>query len=163
MRDSILSRFDFSEERIDELREQLEQKREKLEQKGQQARSRTEEVLEDVQTRSNMIAGRLRDSSLSTGYEVGANTLSRAAQLLDDVPGVAKGAEGLRERARDLEEAGKAVERPPIDDYDELNVQQVNDALEELTPWQLEKVRRYEQANKDRVTILREVDRLLDA
>ena len=156
MRNTILS-----DERIDELREQFRQKRDELQQKGKQARDRTEEVVQDLQTRSTILAGQLRDGSLSTGYEVGANTLSRAAELLEDA-GVSKRADSLRERAQNLQEAGDAVERPPIDDYDELNVHQVNDALDGLSPWELEKVRRYETANKDRVTVLREVKRLLD-
>ncbi len=154
MRKSILSQFDLTNGRLEQWREQLEQK-------GKEARDRTEKAVHDLQTRSSILAGQLRDNSLSTGYEVGANTLSRAAELLEDVPGGAKGADGLRRRARDLQQAGEAVERPPIDDYDELNVHQVNDSLEGLSPWQLEKVRRYEKANKDRVTVLREVDRLL--
>lgn len=156
MRRSILSQIDLSDERLTKLQQQVEEK-------SKEARERTEEVVEDLQNRSSKIAGRLRDNSLTTGFEFGANTLSRAAEILDDVPGMQQRADGLRDRAADLEEAGRNVEKPPIDNYDELNVDEVNARLDGLSAYNLEKVRRYEQQNKDRVTVLREVDRLLDS
>lgn len=154
MKRSIFSQLELSDERLTQLQDQLEQK-------SKQARNRTEEVVEDLQHRSTKVAGRLRDTSVTTGCELGANTLSKAAELLDEVPGMKKSADGLRQQAECLEETGKAVERPPIDDYNELNVSEVNDQLDDLSVYQLEKVRRYEADNKDRVTILREIDRLL--
>ena len=102
-----------------------------------------------------------RDASLSAIYGLGASTLTRAAELSDRVPLVQGSSEGLRQKAEALQDAGKAVQRPPIDEYDQLNVQQVNDALEGLSEYELEKVRRYEESNKNRVTVLREVERLL--
>ncbi len=102
-----------------------------------------------------------RDASLSAIYGLGASTLTTAADLSERVPLVQGSSEGLRQKAEALQDAGKAVQRPPINEYDELNVQQVNQALEGLSEYELEKVRRYEESNKNRVTVLREVERLL--
>lgn len=110
----------------------------------------------------------LRDASLTRLYEAGATTLSSAADWLDKtplakkVPFAKESAGQLRETAKAAEQAGKAVNLPPIADYDELNVKQVNEALEGLTAYELEKVRAYETAHKNRVTVLREVERRLD-
>lgn len=132
MAQSLLSRLNLSKERISELQNGLFLK-------GEGA----------------------RDASLSAIYGLGASTLTRAAELSDRVPLVQGSSEGLRQKAEALQDAGKAVQRPPIDEYDQLNVQQVNDALEGLSEYELEKVRRYEESNKNRVTVLREVERLL--
>lgn len=50
---------------------------------------------------------------------------------------------------------------PPLEGYDELNVRKVADLLETLDPEQLKRVREYEAATKNRVTVLRAVDKLL--
>lgn len=146
MAQSILSRFNLhiSKQRIQDVQEDLSEKRQKLEQQ------------------STKVTGRLRDASLTTIYGLGATTLSRAAELSDKVPVVRSGATGLRQKAENLQQAGDAVQRPPIADYDELNVKQVAEALEGLSVYDLEKVKRYEKANKDRVTVMREVDRLVN-
>lgn len=49
----------------------------------------------------------------------------------------------------------------PIENYDELNVREVTASLAGLTNDELETVRAYEAANKNRVTVLREIDTLL--
>ena len=154
MSQSLLSKFDLSEERLAQLQEEVRKK-------GQQAREQSQQLWRSVEVRSADVSGRLRDDSLTTVYEAGANALSKAADWLDQVPLVRDGAEGLRQRSADLEEARQSIEQPPVDDYDEMNVREVDEALDGLTVCQLQKVRRYEEANKDRVTVLRSIDRRL--
>ncbi len=146
MAQSILSNLNInlSKQRLEEVQQSLADKREQLKQQ------------------STKVTGRLRDASLTTIYGLGATTLSRAAEVSTKVPVVRSGAEGLREKSAQLQQAGDAVQRPPIANYDELNVKQVGEALEGLSVYDLEKVKRYEKANKDRVTVLRQVDRLVD-
>ena len=140
---TILSKLNLSKERIEELQQGLVTKREELEK------------------RSTKTAGRLKDASLTTIYEFGANTLGRAAELSEGVPVVGGRADGLRKQAESLKEASAKVQRPPIEGYDDLNVQEVSQALEGLNAYELEKVRRYEEANKDRVTVIRAIDSLI--
>ena len=51
------------------------------------------------------------------------------------------------------------VTRLPIADYDGLNVRKISDAVRALDLVELERVARYERANKDRVTVARAIDR----
>ena len=143
MTDSLLSRIDLNKKRLEELQDDLVAKGEEVRQKGERW------------------SQELRDKSLVRFYDAGSTTLTSAADLLEKVPFGKEGAERLRESAKAANEASAAVERPPIDNYDELNVGQVQDALEGLSAYELEKVRTYEKANKDRVTVLREVEQLL--
>ncbi|MFU8805935.1 MAG: hypothetical protein ACNA8W_19135 [Bradymonadaceae bacterium] len=139
----LLSRWNVSRERLTELQNNLVHKGQELENK------------------STVVTGRWRDASLTTIYELGATTLSTAAQWTDKVPGLRTGAKSLRERAEALHVAGASVQQPPIANYDELNVRQIGEALEGLSAYELDKVRRYEEAHKNRVTILRGVERRL--
>src|SRR5215207_3122137 len=49
----------------------------------------------------------------------------------------------------------------PIEDYDSLNVKQISERLEELSDEEVEQLRRYEAANKNRSTLLRRLDERL--
>ena len=49
----------------------------------------------------------------------------------------------------------------PISAYDQLTVPQINNRLPELSKAQLEQVRDYETANRNRVGVLRAVERKL--
>ncbi len=53
------------------------------------------------------------------------------------------------------------AEEPPWPGYDALNVQQVIERLPALEPHDLRSLRAYELAHKNRITVLREIDRLL--
>ncbi len=140
MAQSPLSRLNFSKQHLVQLQHDLLEKR--------------EEVID--------VAERLRDASLTRLYGAGASTLSTAAELLDKVPFARDSAAPLREGARVAEQAGAAVNLPPVADYDALNVGQVSDALDGLSAYELQKVRRYEAAHKNRVTVLRDIDGRLD-
>jgi hypothetical protein len=54
-----------------------------------------------------------------------------------------------------------AGEGPPIEGYDSLNVEQISNRLEGLSVEELEQLRRYEAANKDRSTLYRRIDNMI--
>jgi hypothetical protein len=51
----------------------------------------------------------------------------------------------------------------PIANYDELNVAEISERLEDLTAAQIREVREYEKRNKDRDTLIEQLDRKLKA
>jgi len=59
------------------------------------------------------------------------------------------------------EEGRATAQGPPIEGYDSLNVEQISDRLAELSVEELEQLRRYEAANKDRSTLRRRIDNLI--
>jgi hypothetical protein len=63
-------------------------------------------------------------------------------------------ADRLRRRAR--------VPGFPISAYDQLSVPQINNRLPELSKEQLDRVREYELANRNRVGVLRALERKLE-
>lgn len=154
MADSILKRLKAPAKSLQELQQAVQKG-------GDDVVQRSAQWKKEFGERTSVMAGTLRDASLTRIYGVGATTLERAAQWGDAVPVLGGQAAKLRESAQALEGARQDVQRPPIADYDELNVKQVNQALEGLSTYELEKVRSYEAANKDRVTVLRAVDSLL--
>ena len=104
---------------------------------------------------------RLRDESLSTLYEVGKNALERAADLAAKVDVLAGPSEKLQQEAAELESAQEALTKPALADYDTLNVKEVIAGFDDLSAYDLEKIERYEKNNKNRKTILREVEKRL--
>ena len=62
---------------------------------------------------------------------------------------------------RDADGGPKTTERLPIAKYDELTAKDVIFLLDDLTAGQLERVRRHEQSNRNRKTVLAKIDRLL--
>jgi len=52
-------------------------------------------------------------------------------------------------------------EELPVEDYDSLSVRQISERLEELSDKEVEQLRRYEAANKNRSTLLRRLDERL--
>jgi hypothetical protein len=56
---------------------------------------------------------------------------------------------------------GAAGEGPPLEDYDSLNVEQISNRLEGLSVEELEQLRRYEAANKDRSTLHRRIENMI--
>jgi hypothetical protein len=51
----------------------------------------------------------------------------------------------------------------PIANYDELNVAEISERLEDLMAAQIREVREYEKRNKDRDTLIEQIDRKLKA
>jgi hypothetical protein len=59
-------------------------------------------------------------------------------------------------------EGGRAAgQGPPIEGYDSMNVEQISNRLGGLSVEELEQLRRYEAANKDRSTLHRRIDNLI--
>ena len=122
------------------------------------------ERLEELQTSWEFKRDQFRDSLRYKGFELGSTTLNSVAEFSDRVPVavIRESAEGIRERAQALHRAGEEAQKPGIEDYDSLNVKKVVASLEGLSRYELEKVQNYEKENKERVTVLREVERLLN-
>jgi hypothetical protein len=59
--------------------------------------------------------------------------------------------------------AETATGQPPIAGYDEMNVEEVTGQLDGLSEAQLRRVRNYEQRNKNRETLIAQIDRRLGA
>jgi hypothetical protein len=57
--------------------------------------------------------------------------------------------------------AGSAQDQPPIDGYEEMNVDEIREQLGDLTVEQLQEVKHYEERNKNRSTLIEEIDRRL--
>lgn len=88
---------------------------------------------------------------------LGADSLTRAHELLDTVPeslgAVTRPLQGL------VDEGLDQLNTAPIDGYDAMNVKQVDDAVRGLGPLELARVERHERANKNRKTVFRAVER----
>ena len=87
-------------------------------------------------------------------YALSVDGLSRAQDLLDHVPSPV--AHPLR---RVVDDGLEQFTRVPIADYDDLNVKRVGEALDGLSLIDLERVARYERANKGRKTVFRQIER----
>jgi|GEM_PF-3444187 len=151
MLESYRSKLNISKQRLSELQDTLAAK-------GEQAGALGAQVRKELERRSVLAAGRVRDRSLDRIYEAGASGLTSAADLLDRVAGDRPEAEQLRQRAAASAQARAALQHPPIENYDALTVAEVGEALEGLSVYELDKVRRYEVAHKGRVTLLRDID-----
>lgn len=151
MLETYRSKLNISKQRLTEWQDTLAAK-------GEQAGALGAQVRKELERRSVLAAGRVRDRSLERIYEAGESGLSSAADLLDRVATDRPEAEQLRQRAAASAEARAALQYPPIKDYDSLTVAEASEALEALSIYELEKVRRYESAHKNRVTLLREID-----
>ena len=137
-------------------RQELTERRDALVQRAALERAR-------LTQRQQRLTGKLIDDSERRACTVAQRSLQRAGELLEHAPlaRVKTAASKLQQRAEGLQQRVAAIDVPAIPDYDKLNVSQVNAYLAEMDAHQLEKVRAYESANKDRVTVLREIDRLL--
>ena len=72
------------------------------------------------------------------------------SQAIADVVGLAAGAT----RAT----AESAAGQPPIDGYDEMNVDEITTRLGDLTVLQLQNLKHYEKRNKNRSTLIEAID-----
>jgi hypothetical protein len=59
--------------------------------------------------------------------------------------------------------AETATGQPPIAGYDEMNVEEITGQLDGLSEAELRRVRNYEQDNKNRGTLIVQIDRRLEA
>jgi hypothetical protein len=75
------------------------------------------------------------------------------SQAISDVVDIAAGATQATVES--------AAGQPPIDGYDEMNVGEVTSRLDGLSEAELRRVRNYEQGNKNRETLIAQIDRRL--
>ena len=113
-------------------------------------------IKRDAVRRSDLAVGTARTSTLGFVYATSATVLDGLATLGRVLPF----AEQLERKAATFTDLESKLHRPGIEDYDELNVRQVSDALEGLDAWELTKVRRYEEQHKNRKTVLGAIERL---
>lgn len=152
---------DFSERVLDHLKEQTESGRAASENLADQARRQQEAGRTFAQESINVYMDFL-DTAFSQ-YREGAQRASESAQegaragsqTITDVVGVAA------DTAQATAES--AAGQPPIDGYDEMNVGEVTSRLDGLSEAELRRVRNHEQRNKNRETLIAEIDRRLGA
>jgi hypothetical protein len=147
---------DFSERVLDHLKEQAESGRATSEQLADQARRQQEAVArESVNAYINFLDTAFSQYREGTQRAAGsAQEGARAvSQITDHVVGTVAGV--TRTTAESI--AGQ----PPIDGYDEMNVEEVTSRLDGLSEAELRRVRNYEQRNQNRATLIAEIDRRL--
>jgi hypothetical protein len=152
---------DFSERVLDHLKEQAESGRATSEQLADQARRQQEAgravARESVNAYIDFLDTAFSQYREGTQRAVGsAQEGARAvSQITDHVVGTVAGV--TRTTAESV--AGQ----PPIDGYDEMNVEEVTSRLDGLSEAELRRVRNYEQGNKNRETLITQIDRRLEA
>lgn len=139
----------------------------------QQQREQLVRELVMYQRREQLKLMQLRDQGIERALDLGQQVLTQAIVRLERMelarPALAKVrlvAVGHKQLEVWREQVAAFIERlssPGIDGYDGLNVKQVNDHLDGLDTYGLSKLRFYERANKNRVTVLREVERRLES
>lgn len=140
--------------------------RSELERRGELFVEQARAVSKELSQRQAIALGAARDQSVALVYTNASRALGGASQILGAAPSLApisRGQERLDGCSRHWQRQHDALFAPPVSEYDELNVKQVNAAIAELDVYSLVKTRDYEAANKNRVTVLREIDRLLAA
>ncbi len=161
---------EFSELVAENLREQAESGRAASEQFADQSRRQQEAGREFTQESVNAYMDFLNTafSQYQEGSQRAAQSAQEGARTLSDTAtgliGTATGTAGAMadttaDATRSTAEA--AAVQPPIEGYDELNVEEVTSRLEGLSEAEIRRVRNYEQRNKNRETIIAQVDRRL--
>jgi hypothetical protein len=146
---------EFSELVSSNLREQTEAGRANAQQLSERAERQREAYAEFLDSAFSRY--RVGTEQATQSAQAGVRTLSETtAGLL----GTATGAVGATAGAtvEGAEQAAEAVVFP-IEDYDEMNVEEVSKRLEDLSVEELQLVRDYEELNKKRETLLEQMDR----
>jgi hypothetical protein len=163
---------EFSERVMDYLREQAEGGRAASEQLADQARRQQEAGRAVAQESAkaymdflNTAFSRYREGTqrAAESAQENARTLSdTTTSLLSTATGAAGATAGAAADAT-RESADIAAGRPPFSDYDEMNVEEITEQLDSLSEAELRRTRNYEQGNKNRQTLVAEIDRRLEA
>ena len=152
---------DFSERVMDHLREQAQSGQAASERLADQSRRQREAGQAFARESVNAYMDFL-DTAFSQ-YREGAQRAAGSAEegarigtrAVSDVVGIAAGA------TRDTAES--VAGQPPFADYDDMNVDEITEQLDGLSEAELRRVRNYEQGNKNRETLIVQVDRRLEA
>jgi polyhydroxyalkanoate synthesis regulator phasin len=152
--DASLQAFrDALEKSVTISREKLQEVIDDAVRRGRMTRGDAEEMLGRLLTRGREEAEELlrQAEPLVSGVQNRVKDTAKAARDVADEP-LAK-ADRLRRRA--------GLPGFPISAYDQLSVPQINNRLRELSKDQLDRVREYELANRNRVGVLRALERKL--
>jgi hypothetical protein len=159
---------DFSERVMEHLREQAESGRAASERLTDQARRQQEagQAFAQESAKAYMDFLDTAFSQYREGTQRAAGSAREGARTLSDMTagllGTAAGTAGATAgAARDT--ADIAAGRPPFSDYDEMNVEEITEQLDGLSEAELRRTRNYEQGNKNRQTLIAEMDRRLEA
>ena len=133
-------------ERLKGVPEQLRDAPDKLQARGQEVGRRLRERLGDLKDEGEERAWELEKRAL----QVAGDLLDRASEV-PVVSSVAPRVEGV------VQERLAQLTRPGIEGYDELSVKAVREAVRGLPRVELLKVARYEEAHKNRKTVLADV------
>ncbi len=158
---------DFSERVLEHLKEQTESGRAASEQLADQARRQQEAGRAFARESVNVYMDFL-DTAFSQ-YREGTQRAAGSAQegaragsqAVADVVGIAAGAtRDTAELAAGVthDTAESAAVQPPIDGYDEMNVDEIRGRLGDLTVEELQKVKHYEKRNKNRSILVEAID-----
>jgi hypothetical protein len=134
-------------DKLDDVPERLRDAPEKLQAQGQQVGRKIRERLGELKDEGEERAWELEKRAL-----VAAGGLIERASEVPVVAGVAPRVEGALQGRLDR------ISAAPIADYDELNVKSVRAALVGLDRVDLHKIARYEEAHKNRKTVLRDIE-----
>jgi hypothetical protein len=163
---------EFSERVMDHLRDQAESGRAASEQLADQARRQQEagQAFAQESAKAYMDFLDTAFSQYREGTQRAAGGAREAARTLSDTTsgllGTAAGAAGATAGAAadaTRETADIAAGRPPFSDYDDMNVEEITEQLDSLSEAELRRTRTYEQGNKNRQTLVAEMDRRLEA
>jgi hypothetical protein len=157
---------EFSELVAENLREQTEASRSAAQQLSEQAARQQEAGQALAQESVEAYAEFLNDafSRYQSGTERAAQNVQEgtmaAGRTVAGVVGAATGAVGAT-----VEGAERAAEAAvfPIEGYDEMNVEEISERLDDLSVEELQLVRDYEELNKRRETLLEQLDRKIRA
>ncbi len=126
---------------------------EQVQARRQELRQRGEEVIDQGRTRVRVVEG--------TVLEQVAGLLSKASDTLGPRASFLKqGEEAISELLVNVR--AESPETLPIEGFDELSIRKLTPHLEGLDELSLRTVRAYEIKHKNRVTLLRAIDDLLD-
>jgi polyhydroxyalkanoate synthesis regulator phasin len=135
------------------------------------SREKLQEVIDDAVRRGRMTRGdgeEMLGRLVSRGREEAEGLLRQLEPLFSGVESRVKStAKAARDRAdQPLAKADRVRRKAklpgfPISAYDQLSVPQIDNRLPELSRAQLERVRDYEIANRNRVGVLRALERRL--
>lgn len=143
------------------INQQIDESKAKLNELRDDAVRKAKSVQSDIVRTSQLLVGRVRDGGLEAALQAGETVLEAVADIGNRVPGAGGLAQTFESRAKELAGERAKLMAPPIEDYDELNVKEVGEALEGLDAWSLVKVREYEKAHKNRKTVFAAIDRRL--
>ncbi len=163
---------DFSERVMDHLKEQSESGLAASERLADQSRRQREAGQAFAQESAkaymdflNTAFSQYREGTqrAAGSAQEGARAVSESvAGLLGTATGAAGATAGVAADATRTS-AESAAGRPPFSDYDEMNVEEITEQLDGLSEAELRRTRNYEQGNKNRETLVAQIDRRLEA